>query len=183
MWKLYRSTISKYPRLPLSEERRLIALAQRGSKNSAEEIVLRHIGFLIFRLCKIVFPNFLKRFGEDLLSEAILILYQKVKTYNLDYRDVHGNPKPVRFASYVWKRIDGFIIDSLKKEIRRERGVKPEILDAVAEISSWCRPFCLYTSYSKAGLNGGRTSFRHGFHCMTLRHRLPDFPCSLDYPV
>ena len=32
-----------------------------------------------------------------------------------------GEFKPVRFSSYVWKRIDGFILDSLKRELERER--------------------------------------------------------------
>ena len=121
MWKLYRSTIAKYPKIPLSEERRLIALAKRGSKKSAEEIVLRHIGFVIFRLHKRIFPEYLKRFGEELLSESILILYQKIKTYNLDYCDKRGNPKPVKFVSYIWKRVDGFLIDSVRKELQREK--------------------------------------------------------------
>lgn len=58
-----------------------------------------------------------QRFGEDLLGEAILITYEKIKTYNLDYCDKQGNPRPVKFISYIWKRIDGFIIDSLKKEM------------------------------------------------------------------
>jgi len=103
----------------LLEERRLIALAQKGSQKSTEEIVLRHIGFVIFRIHKRAFPEFLRRFGEDLLSDSIPILHQKIKTYNLKYRDKNGNPKPVKFASYIWKRIDGFILDFLKKETMR----------------------------------------------------------------
>ena len=116
----YRSTISKYPKIPLLEERRLIALAQKGSKKSAEEIILRHIGFVIFRIHKRAFPEFLRRFGEDLLLNSIPVLHQKIKTYDLNYCDKHGNPKPVKFASYIWKRIDGLILDSLKKELREE---------------------------------------------------------------
>jgi len=56
-----------------------------------------------------------------LLEEAILITYRKIKTYNLDYRDKKGNPNPVKFVSYIWKRIDGFIIDFLKKELKTSR--------------------------------------------------------------
>ena len=123
MWKSYRKLIAQYPGIPLSEERRLIACAQKGSKKSTEEMVLRHINFIIFRLHKRVFPEHLKRFGEELLSEGILILYAKIKTYDLDYCDKHGNPKPVRFVSYIWKRIDGFIIDSPKKEFRKENSL------------------------------------------------------------
>ncbi len=73
----------------MPEERRLIALAQEGSQKSAEEIILRHIGFVIFRIHKRAVPEFLRRFGEDLLSN-------------------------------IWKRIDGLILDSLKKELREE---------------------------------------------------------------
>jgi len=53
-----------------------------------------------------------------LLEESILIIYKKIESYNLDYRDKQGNPNPVKLVSYIWKRIDGFIIDSLKKELR-----------------------------------------------------------------
>lgn len=193
MWKLYRSTILKYPKIPLPEERRLIALAQKGSQKSAEEIVLRHIGFLIFRLHRKAFPNFLKRFGEDLVSEAVFILYQKIKTYDLDYCDKKGNPKPVKFVSYVWKRIDGFILDSLKKKIREERKAQSqihsddsEIRDGVSETVSWCRPFGLYPSYvsgSRIRTSVGQVPFGTGFRCLTFRSRFPDFPGALKHPV
>ncbi len=59
-----------------------------------------------------------KNSAEDLLEEAILIVYNKIKSYDLDYRDKHGNLKPVRFVSYIWKRTDGFIIDYLKDEMK-----------------------------------------------------------------
>ena len=116
MWKSYRNIVQQYPKLSLSEERHLISKAQKGSKKSKDEIILRHIGFLIFRICKVTFPALIRRFGEDLLEEAILIMYTKIKTYNLDYRDKKGSPNPVKFVSYIWKRIDGFIIDFLKRE-------------------------------------------------------------------
>ncbi|TRZ95594.1 hypothetical protein D4R78_02930 [bacterium] len=117
MRKAYKDIVQRYPKIPISEERRLILEAQRGSKKSKDEIVFRHIGFLIFRIHKIAFPALVHRFGEDLLEEAILIVYKKIESYDLNYCDKHGNPNPVKFASYIWKRIDGFIIDSLKKEL------------------------------------------------------------------
>jgi len=86
-----------------------------------DEIILRHIGFLIFRIHKVAFPALVHRFGKDLLEETILIIYTKIKTYDLDYRDKKGNPKPVKFVSYIRKRIDGFIIDFLKKELKTSR--------------------------------------------------------------
>jgi DNA-directed RNA polymerase specialized sigma subunit len=116
MYKTYSHIIRRYPKISLEDERRLILRAQRGSKKSKDELVLRHIGFLIFRIHKVAFPEYARRFGEDLLAESILIVYKKIKTYDIDYCDKRGNPKPVKFVSYIWKRIDGFIIDSLKKE-------------------------------------------------------------------
>ena len=117
MFKTYRHIISIYPKISLYQERRLIKQAQGRSKAKKDELVLRHINFVIFRIHKITFPAYRARFGEDILSQAILILYDKIKTYDLRYKDKHGNSRPVRFSSYIWKRIDGFIIDYLKKEI------------------------------------------------------------------
>lgn len=124
MWETYREIIRRYQKIQISEERRLIAQAQKGSVESTKEIVLRHVGFLIFRIHKRAFPELIKRYGEDLLADSILILYKKVETYNLKYRDKQGDLKPVKFISYIWKRVDGFIIDSLKKEIEKEKTIK-----------------------------------------------------------
>ena len=117
----YCRSLPKYPKISLREERRLIAKAKKGSRKEIEELVLRHQWLIIFRIYKKVFPIYIERFGEDILSEATFILYDKIKTYNLRYRDKAGNFKPVRFSSYVWKRIDGFILDFLKIELERER--------------------------------------------------------------
>ncbi|MCX5702198.1 MAG: hypothetical protein NTW64_04380 [Candidatus Omnitrophica bacterium] len=114
MWESYSHVIRHYPKITLSEERRLILEAQKGSKKSKDELVLRHVSFLIFRIYKIAFPDLIRRFGEDLLGEAILITCKKIESYNLDYRDTQGKPNPVKFVSYIWKRIDGFIIDYLR---------------------------------------------------------------------
>ncbi len=117
MCRFCSAIIQRYPKISLSEERRLILEAQKGSKKSRDELVLRHIGFLKFRIHKIVFPHLAQRFKDDLLGEAILIIYDKIESYDLNYRDKQGKPQPVKFISYIWKRIDGFIIDSLKKEL------------------------------------------------------------------
>lgn len=121
MWKTYRSIIRKYPKISLKEERRLIRKAKKGSKQAADELVLRHIGFVIFRIHKRAFPAYAKRFGEDILSQAIVVLYERVQSYNLRYYDKQGNFKPVRFVSYTWKFIDGLILASLRKELRHEK--------------------------------------------------------------
>jgi hypothetical protein len=126
MWKTYSSIIRKYPRLTLQEERRLIRQAKK-QKEKADELVLRHISFLIFRICKKTFPKYIERFGEDILSQAIFMLYNKIKTYNLRYYDKQGNFKPVRFVSYIWKAVDGHILACLKKELENEK--RQESLD------------------------------------------------------
>ena len=126
MWKTYSSVIQKYSRLTLREERRLIRQAKKH-KEKADELVLRHIGFIIFRICKKTFPKYIERFGEDILSQAIFMLYEKIKTYNLRYYDKEGNFKPVRFVSYIWKAVDGHILACLKKELEKEK--RQESLD------------------------------------------------------
>ena len=121
MWGLNYQSLPKAPALSLKEERRLIAKAQKGYQAETEELVLRYVRFIMFRLHKKAFPAYVARFGEEIVAEAVLILYDKIKTYNLRYRDKNGNLKPVKFSSYIWKRIDGFILDSLKEELARER--------------------------------------------------------------
>ena len=128
MWESYSHIKRCYPKITLSEERRLILKAQKGSKKAKDELVLRHVSFLVFRIHKVAFPELVRRFGEDLLGEAILITYKKVDSYNLDYRDKKGNPKPVKFVSYIWKRIDGFIIDYLREEMKT-RTLYKDIMD------------------------------------------------------
>ena len=120
MWKAYSSVIKKYPRISLQDERRLIRQAKK-QKEKADELVLRHVGFVIFRIYKKTFPKYVERFGEDILSEAIFILNKKIKSYNLRYYDKQGNFKPVRFVSYIWKAVDGHILACLKKELEREK--------------------------------------------------------------
>ena len=121
MWKANRSLLLRFDKISLSEERCLIARAQDGSVESAQELVLRYVGFVVFRLYRKVSPALLRRFGDDMLSEGILILHEKIGTYNLEYRDKQGHRRPVRFASYIWKRIDGFIIDYLLERFRDDR--------------------------------------------------------------
>lgn len=83
MWEYYSSMSKRYPKLSLFEERHLISKAQKGSKKSKEELVLRHVSFVVFRIHKVAFPALIQRFGEDLLEEAILIIYKKSKATNL----------------------------------------------------------------------------------------------------
>lgn len=117
----------RYPPLSLPEERRLIAKAKKGFTKETEELILRHVGFIIFRIHKKTFPVYISRFGEDIFSQAVFILYDKIKSYDLRYKDRQGIRRPVRFSSYIWKRIDGFILAFLRKEINRaQRHINPD---------------------------------------------------------
>jgi len=73
-------SLPKHPPLSLTEERRLIAKAKRGCKAETEELVLRYVGFIIFRIHKKAFPSYIARLGEEFLSGAVFILYDKIKT-------------------------------------------------------------------------------------------------------
>ena len=144
MWKTYRCIASRYPRLSLEEERLLIKKAQNGSKESNDELILHHIGFLIFRIRRVLFPDTVRRYGEDILGEVILLAYEKINTYNLKYCDKDGNPHPVKFISYIWKRIDGFIIDSINKEfglnkLYKEYALNEELSETDDKIYSYKR--------------------------------------------
>jgi len=121
VWEINYRSLPKHPALSLEEERCLLAQAKQGYKAATEELILRYVGFINFRLRKKAFPALVARFGEEIISEAVFILYDKIKTYNLRYRDKNGDLKPVKFSSYIWKRIDGFIVDFLKRELARER--------------------------------------------------------------
>ena len=123
MFETYRHLKHKYPKISLYQERRLIKQAQGRSKAKKNELVERHIWFIIFRINKVAFSPYPTRFGEDILSQAIFILYDKIKTYDLRYKDKYGNPKRVRFSSYIWKRIDGFIIDYISDECGKKKGL------------------------------------------------------------
>ena len=61
-------------------------------------------------------------------SDVIICRMEKVGTYNLNYRDRAGNKRPVRFSSYVWKRIDGLAIDFLRHESRMGGRLKEDYL-------------------------------------------------------
>ena len=79
MWKIYRRITSRYPIISLDEERQLIAQAKGRSKEKKEEFVLRHVGFIIFRIYKKTFPSYVTRYGEDILSEAVLFCMIRLK--------------------------------------------------------------------------------------------------------
>ena len=64
----YYQSLPAFPRLSLFEE--LIVKAKQGSRKEINELVLRHIGFIAFRISKKIFPRYAERFGSDMLSKA-----------------------------------------------------------------------------------------------------------------
>ena len=64
-------------------------------------MILRHVGFVIFRISKRAFPAYARRFGEDILSQAIFILHHKIQTYNLRYYDKEGQTAIDRAVSLI----------------------------------------------------------------------------------
>jgi DNA-directed RNA polymerase specialized sigma subunit len=111
MLQVYSESIRAYKdqKISLRQERRLISLAQKGCEKSTQEMVLRHVGFLLYRIHQKLIPALFYKHKDDMVSLGVIILYEKIKSYNLKYRDKQGVRKPVRFVSYIWKRIDGFI--------------------------------------------------------------------------
>jgi len=53
VWRINYRSLPKHPVLSLKEERQLIAQAKMGYKAATEELVLRYVGFIIFRLQKV----------------------------------------------------------------------------------------------------------------------------------
>jgi len=135
MWNAYQDIVRKYSPNSLQAERELIALAQEGHQDSRDELLLRQVGFVIFRLHRKIFRReHLRRYGEDLLSETIPVILGKIDSYDLEYCDTSGRPKPVRFASYIWKRADGHIIDSLKVQLRADAHENSPDLESIAAL-------------------------------------------------
>ena len=67
VWLINYHSLPKRPALSLKEERRLIAKAKKGYQAETEELVLRYVGFILFRLHKKAFPAYVARFGEEIL--------------------------------------------------------------------------------------------------------------------
>jgi hypothetical protein len=72
VWEINYRNLPKGPLLSLKEERRLIAKAKKGYQAETEKLVLRHVGFIIFRLHKKAFLAYVSRFGEEMLAKRFL---------------------------------------------------------------------------------------------------------------
>jgi hypothetical protein len=120
MFEHYKQVIKQYPKLPLLDERRLIRFAKRGNSSAQQTLLLHQIGYFIFRIRTILYPSVVREYGEDILQECLLWTPNKVRSYNLRYRNVKGVFQPVQFRSYIWKGITGVILQYVRKN-RREK--------------------------------------------------------------
>jgi hypothetical protein len=70
MLQVYRECIYAYKnkKVSLRQERRLILQAQKGCEKSVQEMVLRHVGFLLYRLHRKVIPPLLYKHQDDMVS-------------------------------------------------------------------------------------------------------------------
>ena len=109
MFELYREIISQYRKLPLEQERQLIGLAQKGVVDAQNKLLLHLIGFVEIRIKATTFPWLIQLCGEDLMQECVILAAEKIKTYDLEYRDKFGRLQPLHFSTYIWKSITGLI--------------------------------------------------------------------------
>jgi DNA-directed RNA polymerase specialized sigma24 family protein len=118
MFAQYKQVIKLYPNLPLPDERKLIRLAKRGNSSAQQTLLLHQIGFLIFRIRTILYPSVARECGEDILQECLLWAPNKIRSYNLRYRNTKGVFQPVQFRSYIWKGVTGMILQYIRKNKR-----------------------------------------------------------------
>ncbi len=109
LFELYREIIKQHKTLSLKHERKLIALAQKGASWAQEKLLLHLIGFFVFRIRTALYPAVFRRYGEDLIQECLLLAAEKIRTYNLTYRNKAGELQPVHLSTYMWKYVTGLM--------------------------------------------------------------------------
>jgi hypothetical protein len=119
MFEQYKQVIKQYPKLSLHDERKLIRLAKRGNSSAQQTLLLHQIGFFIYRIRTILYPSVVRECGEDILQECLLWTPNKIRSYNLRYRNMKGVFQPVQLRSYIWKGVMGVIFQYVRKN-RRE---------------------------------------------------------------
>ena len=115
VFELYQDVVTRYAKLSREGERKLIKSAQMGDEKAIEELLLRQIGFFKLRIRAILFPVLVKRYGDDILQECLLLASKKVHTFNLRYRNKQGRLSRVYFRTYLWKAVTGLILQIINK--------------------------------------------------------------------
>lgn len=111
MWATYRKQAKQYARLSLDNERKLIVAAQQGCARNTEEIVLRHLRFIMGRIHKIAFADYKYRFHEDLT-----VRFRRTWFLSCHPRNKNGvgvfNPNPILLHT----------VDNVRTKIREVGG-------------------------------------------------------------
>jgi len=78
MFKSYQAIIQQRRKLSLVRERELIALAPKGSSGAQEELLFHLVGYFIHRIKRTLYPSVVKRFGEDLLQDCLVLALKNI---------------------------------------------------------------------------------------------------------
>lgn len=115
MFESYQEIIQQRRKLSLLRERELITLAQKGSSKAQEELLFHLIGFFLYRIKRTLYPSVVKRFGEDLLQDCLVLALKNIQSYDLKYRNRNGILQPLHLSTYMWKGITGLMFSQVKK--------------------------------------------------------------------
>lgn len=91
-------------------------LAKKGNISAKNELLLSQTGFFLYRIKTILYPKILNKYGEDIFQNCWIFAVKKIPSYNLRYRNKHGEFQPVYFRTFLWKGITGVIINSIKEQ-------------------------------------------------------------------
>jgi len=117
MFESYQKIMNQHNKLPLRQERKLIHLAQRGVVEAQNKLLRHLIGFFVIRVRTTAFPSFSLLYGEDIIQDCVIMAAEKIKTYNLEYKNKYGELQPLHFSTYIWKSVTGLIY-SYRKRMR-----------------------------------------------------------------
>ncbi len=117
MFESYQKIMNQHKKLPLKQERKLIHLAQQGVVEAQNKLLCHLIGFFVIRVKTTAFPSFFLRYGEDIIQDCVIMAVEKIKTYNLEYKNKFGELQPLHFSTYIWKSVTGLIY-SYKKHMK-----------------------------------------------------------------
>jgi hypothetical protein len=120
MWKTYLWMSYRYPKISLNEERQIIAQAMGALERKEKN--------LFFAMSALSFFGFIRRYshltwrvmGRIFFPRRYLFCMIKSKPMTWNVR-INRAILNLFIFFCIWKRIDGLIIDSVKKEIKRER--------------------------------------------------------------
>ncbi len=115
MLSSYQEIGFRHKKLPLRRERRLIALAQRGKSAAQERLLLHLVGFICFRIKTTLGSKQLKRFGDDIFQDCLVLAMKNIKNFDLKYRDSRGKRQRLHLSTYMWKGVTGIMFSWVKK--------------------------------------------------------------------